>query len=133
MTWAGRRAAALLALVAGLLTGPLPVAGAADDRAGAATDADRVLVVGVPGLTWADVDPEATPELWALAEESAIGAVSVRTARSTTCLLDGWATLGAGNRARVPGPDEGLPPVPVPTVPLPEDPAAPTTPRTVPL
>jgi hypothetical protein len=126
MTWAGRRTAALLALVAGLLAGPLPVAGAADDRAGAATDADRVLVVGVPGLTWADVDPEATPELWALAEESAIGAVSVRTARSTTCLLDGWATLGAGNRARVPGPDEGLPPVPLPTVPLEGDPAAPT-------
>ena len=52
----------------------------------------------------------------------------MRAARSTTCILDGWATLGAGNRARVPGPDEGLPPVPVPTVPLPEDPAAPTTP-----
>ena len=128
MTRAGRRAAALLALVAGLLAGPLPVAGAADDRAGAATDADRVLVVGVPGLTWADVDPEATPELWALAEESAIGAVSVRAARSTTCLLDGWATLGAGNRARVPGPDEGLPPVPLPTVPLAGDPAAPRPP-----
>ena len=33
-----------------------------------------------------------------------IGALSVRAARSTTCVLDGWATLGAGNRARVPGP-----------------------------
>ena len=47
-----------------------------------------------------------------MAGDSAIGALSVRAARSTTCVLDGWATLGAGNRARVPGPDEGLPPVP---------------------
>ena len=36
-----------------------------------------------------------------------IGAVSVRAARGTTCLLDGWATLGAGNRARFPGPGRG--------------------------
>ena len=52
---------------------------------------------------------------------ASIGALSVRAARGTTCLLDGWATLGAGNRARFPGPDDGLPPVPLPTVPLPED------------
>jgi hypothetical protein len=62
-----------------------------------------------------------------MAENSAIGSVSVRAARSTTCILDGWATLGAGNRARVPGPDDGLPPVPLPTVPLPDDQAAPAT------
>jgi hypothetical protein len=119
------RAAALLAPLALLLGSSLPLAGAADG-AQADVTADRVLVVGVPGLTWDDVDRAATPELWDLAGESAIGAMSVRAARSTTCLLDGWATLGAGNRARVPGPDEGLPPVPLPTVPLPVDPADPT-------
>jgi hypothetical protein len=122
---AGRAVVLLLVLVAVLLGAPVQ-AGAADDGAG--TAADRVVVVGVPGLTWKDVDPAGTPELWALAGESTIGALSVRAARSTTCVLDGWATLGAGNRARVPGPDEGLPPVPLPTVPLPEDPAAPTSP-----
>jgi hypothetical protein len=95
--------------------------------AGAAgADAARVLVVGVPGLTWDDVDPDGTPELWAMAGDSAIGAMSVRAARSTTCILDGWATIGAGNRARVPGPDDGLPPVPLPTVPLPDDQAVPS-------
>ncbi|MGY2084724.1 hypothetical protein [Blastococcus sp. SYSU DS0539] len=107
-----RRAAALLALVGLLLVGLPAGAGAraqADRHA-----ADHVVVVGVPGLTWADLDPGTTPQLWALAEESAIGATSVRAARSTSCLLDGWATLGAGNRARFPGTDEGLPPVPVP-------------------
>ena len=117
----GRGAAVLLVLLTVLLGVP-PAAVAADDGA----RVDRVLVVGVPGLTWNDIDPEGTPELWAMAENSAIGALSVRAARSTTCVLDGWATLGAGNRARVPGPDEGLPPVPVPTVPLPDDQAAPT-------
>ncbi|MGY1815744.1 hypothetical protein [Blastococcus sp. SYSU D00820] len=111
----------LLATVLGLAA---PAAAAADED----LRADRVVVLGVPGLTWDDVEPGATPQLWALAEESAIGAVSVRAARSTTCVLDGWGTLGAGNRVRVPGPDDGLPPVPLPTVPLPEDPAAPTQP-----
>ena len=127
MTRPGLRRSALAVLLLALLPllAPTPAAGAP------ATDlsADRALVVGVPGLTWQDLDPQATPALWELAEESAIGALSVRAARSTTCLLDGWATLGAGNRARVPGPDEGLPPVPLPTVPLPEGPAAePATP-----
>jgi hypothetical protein len=111
--------AVLLVLLTTLLA--LPSAAAAR----VAPRADRVVVVGVPGLTWSDVDPSRTPELWAMAGDSAIGALSVRAARSTTCVLDGWATLGAGNRARVPGPDEGLPPVPLPTVPLPDDQAGP--------
>src|SRR3954471_23792636 len=118
----GRGAAVLLALLTVLLGLPSAACAAPD-----AAPADRVLVVGVPGLTWNDVDPDVTPQLWAMAENSAIGSMSVRAARSTTCVLDGWATLGAGNRARVPGPDDGLPPVPLPTVPLPDDPAAPTT------
>ena len=86
--------------------------------------ADRVLIVGVPGLTWSDVDRTATPELWRLAQSSAIGAMSVRAARPTTCVLDGWATLGAGNRANYPGSDQGLPPVPLPSVTLPDEPPA---------
>lgn len=123
MRAAGRRAAVLWAAVATLLALAVPGVGAAD----AADDvaADRVVVVGVPGLVWDDVDPERTPELWGLVEASPVGAVSVRAARSTTCVLDGWATLGAGNRARFPGPDEGITPVPMPQVPLPDDEAVP--------
>jgi hypothetical protein len=108
-----RLAALLLAVLAVLAVGT-GTAGAADDAI-----ADRVVVVGVPGLVWDDVDPQATPALWALAEGSPIGAVAVRAARATSCVLDGWATLGAGNRARFPAPDESVPPVPLPTVPLP--------------
>lgn len=113
---------AVLATLAGLAA-PAAAAPAGDD-----VRADRVLVVGVPGLTWSDVTPDGTPELWALAGDSTLGAMSVRAARGTTCVLDGWATIGAGNRARVPGPDDGLPPVPLPTVPIPEDPADPDAP-----
>jgi hypothetical protein len=108
-----RHAAVVLLTLLGLLSLAAPAGAAEDPRA------DRVLVVGVPGLTWEDLGPEATPALWELADTSPIGAVSVRAARSTTCLLDGWATLGAGNRARFPAPDEAAPPVPLPTVPLP--------------
>ncbi|RFU19251.1 hypothetical protein [Geodermatophilus marinus] len=121
-------AAVLAALV--VLAGPAAAAPAEEDAVPAGTDgaptadtdgatADRVVVVGVPGLVWDDLDPQATPELWALAGEAPVSAVSVRAARATSCLLDGWATLGAGNRARFPAPDESIPPVPLPTVPLP--------------
>ncbi|RZU31612.1 hypothetical protein [Blastococcus saxobsidens] len=116
MSAPGPRAAALLLLVLGLLLGVAAPAGAVGDG-GVDHAADRVVVVGIPGLTWADVDQGRTPRLWAMAGESSIGSVSVRAARSTSCLLDGWATLGAGNRARFPGTDQGLPPVPVPTPP----------------
>jgi hypothetical protein len=112
----GARCAALLLAV---LTVLLTLAGGAAAAPAGEASADRVLVVGVPGLVWSDIDPEATPHLWALAERSPISAVSVRAARATSCLLDGWATLGAGNRARFPAPDESVPPVPLPTVPLP--------------
>ncbi|SDX98047.1 hypothetical protein SAMN05661080_01907 [Modestobacter sp. DSM 44400] len=104
--------------LAGLLLTVLAVLGLAGPAAaadGSTNDwrADRVLVIGVPGLAWSDLDPARTPALWALADGAAIGALSVRAARSTTCLLDGWATLGAGNRARFPGPAQPIPPVPV--------------------
>ncbi len=96
-----------------LLGLPGPAAAAGDGSPAA----DRVVVLGVPGLIWSDVDPDVTPQLWALAQDSAIGALTVRAARSTTCLLDGWATLGAGNRARWAGAVVPIPPVPLPTEP----------------
>ena len=97
----------LLLLLLVLLPGAAPAwANAAEPPAAEPAAADRVVIVGVAGLGWRDVDPAATPELWRLAEESSVGAVSARAARPTTCLLDGWATLGAGNRVRFPGPED---------------------------
>jgi len=57
------------------------------------------VLVGVPGLRWEEVGPETMPELWALAGESAIGNMSIRTATSRTCPVDGWLTVSAGQRA----------------------------------
>ncbi|MBT8225978.1 MAG: hypothetical protein KJO75_10855 [Dactylosporangium sp.] len=69
---------------------------------------DFVLVVGVAGLRWEDLDRARTPTLWSLAERGAIGALAVRSAAETTCPADGWLTLGAGNRAsRTVGPVDG--------------------------
>ncbi|MBE1489100.1 hypothetical protein [Plantactinospora soyae] len=61
--------------------------------------ADYVVLAGVPGLRWDDVDPVTTPTLWRMAERGAIGSLSVRSARQPTCPVDGWQTLGAGNFA----------------------------------
>jgi hypothetical protein len=60
---------------------------------------DYVLIAGVAGLRWEDIDPQVTPTLWAMAERGSIGSLSVRSAQQPTCPLDGWVTLGAGNRA----------------------------------
>ncbi len=109
-----RRALVVLLASLAVLLGLIPAAGAAEDTSYAA---DRVVVLGVPGLVWSDVDPAVMPSTWALAQESSIGALSVRAARSTTCVLDGWATLGAGNRARWAQAPQPIPPVPLPAGP----------------
>ena len=93
--------------------GAMPHAGAAVQ--GGAISADRVVIIGVPGLLWGDVASGLAPELSSLAADAALGNMTVRAARSRTCILDGWATLGAGNRARYPAPtedaEENLPPL----------------------
>ncbi|WP_139129018.1 hypothetical protein [Micromonospora nigra] len=61
--------------------------------------ADYVVLAGVAGLRWEDVDPQTTPTLWRMASEGAIGSLAVRSAHRPTCPVDGWLTLGAGNYA----------------------------------
>src|SRR5262249_1895698 len=63
------------------------------------TRADYVVVAGAPGLRWDGISPQTTPALWQLAQHGSIGALSVTSARRTTCAADGWVTLGAGNLA----------------------------------
>ncbi len=82
----------------------------------AAAPADRtprgpVVVVGVPGLRWDQVSPDATPALAALVARGAVGSLSIRAGSGITCAADGWLTLGAGNRATGPShPGAGCPP-----------------------
>ncbi len=57
----------------------------------------KVVVIGVPGLTWYDV--QVTPELTALVNQSHVGSITVKTAGPFTCPVDGWLTISAGTRA----------------------------------
>lgn len=84
--------------------GSVGAAGAAVN--GLDLSASRVVIVGVPGLLWGDVASGLAPQLTDLAGAGALGDMTIRAARSRTCILDGLATLGAGNRARYPAPTE---------------------------
>lgn len=91
-------------LLPGLLAAAVAVASAAALTIGPATGApkdtvDFVVIVGVAGLRWEDIDPVNTPTLWRMAEQGSIGSLSVRSAQQPTCPVDGWLTLGAGNYA----------------------------------
>lgn len=97
-----RRLGALLVSAAALVAiAPSPA------QAGAAQDAPQVIVVGVSGLRWSDVNPTDTPAIDRLARSAAVGVLSVRTAAPVDCPTDGWLTLGAGNRVRSTGSDGG--------------------------
>ncbi len=94
-----RRPVSLLLAAGALLAGgvvflPSPATGAPPGRA------DHVLIVGIAGLRWDDVNQQDTPTLWRLAGQGAVGSLAVRGATTVTCPIDGWVTLGAGNRAR---------------------------------
>ncbi|WP_319463092.1 hypothetical protein [Micromonospora sp. RTP1Z1] len=77
--------------------------------------ADFVVLAGVAGLRWDDVDPQTTPTLWRMAEQGSIGSLSTRSAHRPTCPVDGWLTVGAGNFAAWNGsrPPGGCPPAAV--------------------
>lgn len=92
-------AVVVIAAITGMTAVPGLPDSAPTERAAAA---DHVVVVGVPGLRWDDVDAEGTPTLWRLMREGSAGALSVRAAGPLTCAADGWVTLGAGNRGRGP-------------------------------
>ena len=100
----GAGAALLLAVLAvALLSFLVDLPGHAAGRKQPVTSqnsADYVIIAGVPGLRWDDVDELTTPALWRLAQRGAIGSLAVRSAHAPTCPADGWVTLGAGNFAR---------------------------------
>ncbi|GAA0950390.1 hypothetical protein GCM10009554_50230 [Kribbella koreensis] len=64
----------------------------------------KVIVVGVPGLSWNDV--KASPELTALVGQANVGSITVKTAGPHTCPIDGWLTISAGTRAWGSVPDQ---------------------------
>ncbi|MFL6287665.1 MAG: hypothetical protein ACJ73L_04650, partial [Actinomycetes bacterium] len=98
----------VVGLALGVCTPSLAAAMTASSATGVpahAVTAPSVIVIGVPGLRWADVGPDATPHLWELGQTSSLGQMTTRSARSRTCPADGWVQLGTGNRARYPIPE----------------------------
>ncbi|MFC0624240.1 hypothetical protein [Kribbella deserti] len=77
-----------------------------------------VVVVGIAGLTWANLSERDTPTLWRLLDNGAdAAAMTVRTVHSPPCPLDGWLSLSAGRAATDPQPhrDRGCSPMPTVT------------------
>lgn len=67
----------------------------------------RVVIIGIPGLEWGDLDRERTPNLWKLAGEGGSASMSTRAVpppeRGITCPVAGWLTVSAGQRAGAAG------------------------------
>ncbi len=67
----------------------------------------KVVIVGIPGLEWGDLDRERTPNLWRLVGEGGSASMSTRAVpppdRGITCPVAGWLTVSAGQRAGAPG------------------------------
>ncbi|MEW9555982.1 hypothetical protein [Nonomuraea sp. NPDC050783] len=78
----------------------------------------RVVVVGVPGLQWSDLDEARTPALWKLAAQGSSASLSTRAVpppdRGITCPAAGWLTVSAGQRAGTDGKGCLAPAVPRP-------------------
>ncbi|SNT63166.1 hypothetical protein SAMN05216276_109812 [Streptosporangium subroseum] len=76
----------------------------------------RVVVIGVPGLEWSDLDRVRTPNLWKLVDQGGAASLSTRAVpppdRGITCPVAGWLTVSAGQRAGAPGAICAPPPVP---------------------
>ncbi len=101
---------------------PVPADWSGPATAGPAP-ARRVVLVGLPGLLWADLTPRRMPALWRLARHGVVGSLSVTGVFPVSCPGDGWLTLNAGNRAALPR-HPGGPCPPLPAV----SPAVPTGP-----
>ncbi|HKN91643.1 MAG TPA: hypothetical protein VJ622_15320 [Acidimicrobiia bacterium] len=94
-------AIAALAAVVVLPAGSAGSAGAAGaGGAGAArSPVRRVLILSLPGTTWADVAGADVPSLRALFAGAAVASTSVRTIAKQTRPGDGYVTIGAGTAA----------------------------------
>jgi hypothetical protein len=68
----------------------------------------RVLVLSLPGTTWAAVREADTPNLDRLFEKAAVGSTSVRAIERETRPGDGYVTIGAGTAAAGVSGVEGL-------------------------
>lgn len=71
-------------------------------------DIERVLIVSMPGVTWADVQRGALPTLAKFASEAAIGDLSTRIGLRSASTTDAYLSIGAGTRAIAPRVDPAV-------------------------
>jgi hypothetical protein len=90
-------AAALVALLG------LGVVGCGEGGDGASPEpVDRVLIVALPGVGWADVEDADMPNLAAFVDDAAVGDLATRIGRHDASTTEAYLTLGAGTRAVAP-------------------------------
>ncbi|MGH9041548.1 MAG: hypothetical protein ACRDZ3_15110 [Acidimicrobiia bacterium] len=80
-----------ISVVGAVAGGVVPAAGAAPPG-----PVERVLIVSLPGVTWADVTGAEAPRLRALIAGSAVASMSLRVFHRSTPAAEGYATIGAG-------------------------------------
>lgn len=99
-----RHLLALLGLLAVTLGLGAAAAGAAPTHTPAADGATGATVlVGTGGLIWSDVSATTTPHLWELVRDGSTAALTVRSVNTSTCPVDAWLQVSAGERAAAPG------------------------------
>nr|WP_221475915.1 hypothetical protein [Sphaerisporangium rubeum] len=110
----GRLVCVLIALGV-LVLGLLPLTAARGSVRQAA--GGQVVLIGVPGLRWEDVDRGRTPVLWGLVGKAGVASMSTRAYprpdRAGTCPVAGWLTVSAGQRAGSAAQECALPVPPV--------------------
>jgi hypothetical protein len=67
-----------------------------------------VLIVSLPGVTWADVDHVTMPAVRALADRSALGNLATAVGRRRADAAAAYLTMGAGTRALAEGTETGV-------------------------
>jgi hypothetical protein len=103
-----RLAVGLLAVLV-VLVGPTATGAAPLEQGDGRPSDGRILVVSIPDLTWADLDPAGTPRLWSIVTGASVALLSTRTADDVDGRAAAYLTLGAGRRAgAAPGPQTGL-------------------------
>ncbi|MEX2588508.1 MAG: hypothetical protein WD602_11045 [Actinomycetota bacterium] len=95
-------------LLMALILAATVLGGCAPDAADPVKQADRVLIISLPGVRWADVLEHDTPNLDALLETAAIGDLSTRIGRRPASVTEAYLSIGAGTRAMAPPEDAGV-------------------------
>ena len=71
-----------------------------DSGATSTSTGDRgAILIGTSGFEFEDLDPQTTPNLWAMMQSAQIGTMTPRSVRSVSCPVDCWRAVGSGRRA----------------------------------